>query len=71
MLSCPLGGQGKSPNNHKQQIQQEIMMTGRNKMELSIDLEGGEEVLIWGRSSEARAGDRALAEAGQTGMIWP
>ena len=47
------------------------MMTGRNKMELSIDLEGGEEVLIWGRSSEDRAGDRALAEAGQTGMIWP
>lgn len=47
------------------------MMTGRNKMELSIDLEGGKEVLIWGRSSEARAGDRALAEAGRAGMIWP
>lgn len=40
-------------------------------MELSADLEGGEEALIWGRSSEARAGDRGLAEAGQAGMIWP
>lgn len=30
------------------------MMTGRNKMELNIGLEGGAEVLTWGRGSEVR-----------------
>lgn len=70
MLSCPLWGQGKSPNNHKQRTQQEITMTGRIEPELSIGL-GGAEVLTWGRASEVRAGNRVSAGAGQTGVVWP
>lgn len=46
-------------------------MTGRNKMELSVGLEGGEELLIRGIGSEVRTGDRALAGAGQAGVVWP
>lgn len=45
-------------------------MTAGNKSELSTGLEGGAEVLTWGRASEARAGDTASAAAGQTGGVW-
>lgn len=45
-------------------------MTGRIEPELSIGL-GGAEVLTWGRASEVRAGNRASAGAGQTGVVWP